>query len=46
MSKHDVVRTALRLFLRLEEERSHGSRLLIERGSGGEQRELVEVWIL
>jgi hypothetical protein len=46
VSKNDVVRSALRLLLRVEEERARGSRLLIERATGDGQREVVEVWIL
>jgi len=42
MSKNDVVRHALRLLVRLQQESEAGSRLLIDR-SGEDQ---VEVWLL
>lgn len=44
ISKNDVVRYALRLLLRLENETEAGARLLVERSDGG--REPVEVWLL
>lgn len=44
LSKNDVVRRALSLLLRLEEETRAGGRLLVERPGTG--RELVEVWLL
>lgn len=43
VSKNDLVRTALRLFLRIETEVEAGARLLIERPGKGRA---VEVWTL
>lgn len=44
VSKNDVLRHALRLLLRFEEERKGGSRLLLERS--GARRELAELWLV
>lgn len=45
-SKNDVVRHAVRLLARLEEEAAGGARLLIERGGAGGTVTAVEVWLL
>jgi len=44
ISKNDVVRCALRLLVRLENETEAGARLLVVRSDG--VREPVEVWLL
>lgn len=45
LSKNDVLRRALNLLLRLENETQAGARLLIER-PGRKEPEPVEVWLL